>query len=188
MDGMAKQKEAADKAGAFDPTIFNISNATELPAYMSAYSDSIMGGNSRINAQVEKDASGANYIHISGKIVKKANLAFASMGISLSKEQRAPATDISDYSAIEFDARGNGEEYNLLYISDLVKDYNFHAAQFRPAKDWQTIRIPVSDIKQSTKFGKQIPLDLKTIRVISFCAAGKDYPIDLDLKNIHLVK
>ena len=43
-------------------------------------------------------------------------------------------------------------------------------------------------MKQSPYFGKQIALDLKTITDISFGASGKDYVVDMDLKNIHLVR
>ena len=176
------------KPMAFDPTALNIPNAATLPSYISTYTDNAMGGSSEINAKLQKDASGNSYVHLNGKVVKKGYAGFASLSFVLSMQKDVLPVDISGFNAIEFDTKGNGEEYVLLFLSSLVKDYNFHAAPFVTSKDWQTIKIPFSDLKQNQYYGKQIPLDLKTIKVISFSASGKDYDIDFDLRNIHLVK
>jgi imidazolonepropionase-like amidohydrolase len=174
--------------GIYDPKVFDIANKKPLPRYIYALSDSSMGGNSWMSAQLQKDGSGTNYIHLDGKIVKKGYLGFASLGFTLSMQNDNAPVDISGFSAVTFDARGNGETYHLVFISSLVKDYNFHGAPFTATKDWKTIKIPVSDLKQSPYYGKAIPLDLKTIQVVSFTATGKDYDINLDIKNIQLVK
>jgi hypothetical protein len=61
-------------------------------------------------------------------------------------------------------------------------------ATFNTTKDWQTVRVPFTDFKQSPYYGKKLQLDLKTIKMFCFSATGKAYTIDLDIKNIHFVK
>lgn len=179
---------AAVKSVAYDPTVFNIPAAGALPAYITLFTDKKMGGSSELDATVRKDATGADCIHMSGKIVKKGYMGFASLGFSMAKTEEMHPTDIDGYTAIEFDVKGNGETYSVLTVSSLVKDYNFHTATFTAPTEWKTVRIPFTDMKQSPYFGKQIALDLKTITDISFGASGKDYVVDMDLKNIHLVR
>ncbi len=179
---------AAVKSVAYDPTVFNIPAPGALPDYINVFTDKKMGGSSELYATARKDASGADCLHITGKIVKKGYMGFGSVGFSMAKTEEMHPTDIDGYTAIEFDVKGNGETYSVLTVSSLVKDYNFHTASFTAPTEWKTVRIPFTDMKQSPYFGKQIALDLKTITDISFGASGKDYLVDMDLKNIHLVR
>ncbi len=147
--------------------------------------DALAGGSSTINAELLKDPSG-NYIHLTGKVVKKGYMGFAGAGLGLGMNKEP--VDISSYKAIEFDVKGNDETYIVSLVSTLVKDYNYHSATFKTTHEWQTVKISFDDMKQSPFYGKQIALDLNTIRTISYTASGKDMDIDLSIRNIHLVK
>ena len=173
----------------YNPAALDI-NAATLPPWITTFSDKKAGGNSEMNAVLLKDPSGDSYLHLSGKVVKKGYFGFAGTSFGLSMNEDVAPVDISGFKAIEFDVRGNGETYLISLVSSLVKDYNFHSSTFKATKDWQTIKISFDDFKQSPYYGKQIPLDLKTIKAISYTASttGTGYDIDLDLKNIHLVK
>lgn len=61
-------------------------------------------------------------------------------------------------------------------------------APFNTEKEWKTVRVDFNKLAQSPYFGKKVPFDPKTILMIAFSATAKEYPIDIDLKNIHLVK
>lgn len=175
-----------EKSLPYDASVFDLNGLDKMPAYTIISTDAAMGGTSEITPSLKKD--NGTYIHLEGKVVPKGYVGFATLCFSLAKDEKSSPVDISAYSAVEFEEKGNGEAYNLMLISSLVKDYNYHMAPFTSSKEWKTIRIPFSDFKQSPFFGTKIDLNLKTIKMFCVSATGKAYPIDLDIKNIHLVK
>ena len=183
---MAQPAEEKIKPIVFAPAVLDISNAEQLPANFSTYSDAMGGGTSTIHAELREEPTGKKYVHLTGKVIMKGYLGFAGAGFGLGMNNEA--ADISDYKAVEFDVKGNGEDYVISLVSSLVKDHNYHSTTYKTSNDWQTVRILFGDTKQNPYYGKQIALDLKTIKGISFTASGKDMDIDLSIKNIHLVK
>jgi len=176
-----------EPAGNFNPASLNIDASGALSPSIHVYSDSMLGGLSRTSGELEKDAGGT-FLHLWGKIVRKGYLGFGGASFLLTTKSDIEATDISEYKAIEFDVKGNEESYAVKLASALVKDYNYHAATFKPAKEWKTVRVNFSDMKQNTYYGKQIALDLKTIEAINFDMSYKEADIDLEIKNVHLIK
>lgn len=179
-------KAEDEKPLAYNASVFDLNGLDKMPAYTIVSTDAAMGGTSELTPSLKKDDG--TYIHLEGKVVPKGYVGFATLCFPLAKDTKSSPVDISGYSAVEFEEKGNGEAYSLMLISSLVKDYNYHMAPFTSSKEWKTVSIPFSDFKQSPYFGTKMDLDLKTIKMFCISATGKAYPIDLDIKNIHLVK
>ena len=187
-----KQIDSSAKTAAlnFDPTALKLDNMEMLPPYVVAYSDKVVGGTSELNFQLQKEDARHNHLHLAGKVIIKGYVGFTGVSFNLAKgtERPLPEVDISAYKAIEFDVKGNGEQYYVVMPSGLVKDFNYHSASFKADKEWNTVKIPFGELKQSAYFGKQVGFDPTTIKAIIFLAGYKNYDVDFDIKNIHLVK
>lgn len=184
-----EQPKPADVVGGtFDPAVFNVDAQSALPTSVGIYSDSVMGGASRINVtSMPKDGNPADrYIAARGSVVLKGMMGFAGVQISLHNDEPA---DLTAYDGISFEVRGNGETYTLKIVSNLVQDYNYHAKEFKTTGEWQTIKIPFSALAQSPYWGKKLALALNTIVYVAFEAGGRDYKnVSFDLDAIRFYK
>jgi len=81
-----------------------------------------------------------------------------------------------------FEVAGNNEDYNIHFrTSDLWFPWQSYRASFKATSDWQTIRIPFSDLdayKTSQKFRQN---KLKRIGLVGI---GRDFLADLCLASI----
>lgn len=152
--------DAAVTAIPYDPSVFDLNGLAQLPDYTASFSDSLMGGKSSIRGALRHDGNAA-VLHLDGKVVVSGYSGFATLGFALSKKNDDLPVDISAYSGIEFDVKGNGETYYLLFASTLVKDYNFYMAPFNTGKEWNTVRVNFDKLAQSPYFGKKVPFDPK---------------------------
>lgn len=184
-----EQPKPTDVAGGvFNPAVFDIDAQSVLPASVGVYSDSMMGGASRLSVtSVQKDGQPSDrYIAARGSVTMKGMMGFAGVQISLSDDK---PVDLTVYDGISFDVRGNGETYTLKVVSNLVQDYNYHAKEFKTTGEWQTIKVPFSALAQNPYWGKKLALALNTIVYIAFEAGGRDYKnVSFDLDNIRFYK
>ncbi len=167
--------------------VFEWNALTKLPDYISFYTDQMMGGTSTGTLQIEKEQA-VNTLHLAGKMEKKGFMGFVGLFINLSKTDKDLPVNLSGYTEVEFEVRGNEESYDVVLGSALVKDYNYHKAPFKPTKEWKKVKIIFSDFKQNPWFGKKINLDLQTITALNFETSLKSCPVDLQIKNIQFIK
>jgi imidazolonepropionase-like amidohydrolase len=183
-----QESPATVTATTFDPAVFDFDGRSVPPASVGVYSDSMMGGASRISiASVQKDGRATDrYITARGSVTMKGMMGFAGVQISLGDDK---PVDLTAYDGITFDVRGNGEAYMFKLVSNLVKDYNYHAKEFKTTGEWQTIKIPFSALSQNPYWGKKIALSLNTIVYVAFEAGNRDYKnVSFDLDNIRFYK
>lgn len=175
---------AGTTIAAIDTTLLDFRKLEKLPEYISTYSDSFMNGNSTIEVKILREAGA---LELKGKVVKKGFIGFAGVFIGLNNKMIMQPVDLSDYESISFEVQGNIENYKFKLASSLVTDYNYHSKDFPAGKEWNTITVPFTELKQ-TPWGKQIKLDLKTITHLVVEASAKDQEIDLRIRNICLKK
>jgi hypothetical protein len=171
----------------FDSKVFEFNSLVKLPSYISIYTDASMGGASTATLQLEKDAN-TNSIHLTGNMVKKGYVGFVGAYINLSKTEEDRPVNLEPFKYVEFDVKGNAENYDAVLGSLLIKDYNYHKAKFTPTKEWKTIKISFEDFKQNPWYGKKVKLDLQTISALNFETSEKSCAVDIQIKNIHFVK
>lgn len=175
-------------AAAFDSAAVDFDAMRQLSPAVGVYSDSMMGGASRISVALEQknDSAGDRYIAARGQVVVRGMIGFAGVQISLHNDA---SVDLTTFDGIEFDVRGNGEPYMLKLVSSLVQDYNYHATEFPTDSEWRTVRVPFSALAQNPYRGKKLALALNTITYIAFEAGGRNYEtVRFDVDNIRFYK
>ena len=61
--------------------------------------------------------------------------------------------DLSRYTGVTFDVRGEGQ-CKFLVSSYLVRNTDSYAAPFTASDQWQTIKIPFSDLRRRSEIGR----------------------------------
>lgn len=140
--------------------------------------DQVMGGIS--SGKLTLDTyRGSDCLRMQGNVSTENNGGFVQIALSLSDKDDF---DASAFAGIEMVVAGNNEDYNIHFrTSDLWFPWQSYRASFKATSDWQTIRIPFSDLdayKTSQKFRQN---KLKRIGLVGI---GRDFLADLCLASI----
>ncbi len=140
--------------------------------------DQVMGGIS--SGKLTLDTyRGSDCLRMQGNVSTENNGGFVQIALSLSDKDDF---DASAFAGIEMEVAGNNEDYNIHFrTSDLWFPWQSYRASFIATSDWQTIRIPFSDLdayKTSQKFRQN---KLKRIGLVGI---GRDFLADLCLASI----
>lgn len=176
--------QAASTHVPLDATLLDIARSDKLPPNVATYTDGVLGGKSEVDCEIKKEAEGKRFLHMAGKIVPTGFIMFGGVAMGLGEEE-LDQVNLSGYTSISFDVKGNGRNYFFRLQSAEVKDYNYHSQSFKTSGEWQTVTIEFNKLEQSPYFGKKISLDLKTITSICF-EATEQMNVNLDIKNIRL--
>lgn len=154
----------------------------ELTQPWEFVSDTVMGGNS--SGQIEKlSVDGRFATRLTGDVSLENNGGFVQMAFDINTD--GTAFDTSDWSAVEVDVLGNGEEYDFrLRTSDLDRPWQSYRTSFVAPHHWTTIRIPFGDFKPHKT---DIPLDVTRIRRMGVLAIGRVFSADIALSAVRLV-
>jgi hypothetical protein len=142
------------------------------------FTDTVMGGVSTGNIAVDNH-NGKNCLRLRGNVSTDNNGGFVQMALSLSEQGIFNA---SDYNGLEFEISGNNESYNLHLRTDgLWFPWQSYRASFNATPDWQTVRIPFTDLeayKTSQDFRRE------KLKRIGLLGIGRDFQADLCLASI----
>ena len=154
----------------------------ELTPSWEFVSDTVMGGNS--SGQIETlQVDGKFATRLTGDVSLENNGGFVQMAFDI--ESDGKPFDASDWSAIEIDVFGHGEEYDFrLSTSDLARPWQSYRASFVAPHHWTTVRIPFGDFKAHKT---DIPLDVKRIRRMGVLAIGRVFSADIAVSAVRLV-
>jgi hypothetical protein len=140
--------------------------------------DTVMGGVSSGSIDIDSHA-GKKCLRLRGKVSTENNGGFVQMALPLSRNN---IFDASAYDGIEFEVSGNNESYNIhLRTKGLWFPWQSYRASFIATPEWQTIRIPFSELeayKTTQKFRKD---ELKRIGLVGI---GRNFRADLCLGSI----
>ena len=140
--------------------------------------DQVMGGIS--SGKLTLDTyRGSDCLRMQGNVSTENNGGFVQIALSLSDKDDF---DASAFAGIKMEVAGNNEDYNIHFrTSDLWFPWQSYRASFEATNDWQTIRVPFSDLdayKTSQKFRQN---KLKRIGLVGI---GRDFLADLCLASI----
>ena len=140
--------------------------------------DQVMGGVS--SGQLTLDTyRGKNCLRMRGDVSTENNGGFVQMALSLTDGN---SFDASAFTGIIMEIAGNNEGYNMhLRTSSLRFPWQSYRASFKATFDWQTIRIPFSDLdayKTSEEFSQD---KLKRIGLVGI---GRDFQANLFLASL----
>jgi len=94
--------------------------------------------------------------------------------------------DAEQYSGIEVDVLGNGEDYNIhVTTTRSFPPWRFYKHTFETTDTWTRIRLPWSDF---TSESFRQPLDPSTINRLNVTAYARDFEADLAVSRIALYR
>ncbi|MEM9077613.1 MAG: CIA30 family protein [Bacteroidota bacterium] len=136
--------------------------------------DVVMGGKSYGNFYLNEDGNGV----FEGRVSLENNGGFSSLRHQLSK------TGIEKHSTVVLRVKGDGKKYQFR-IKDKRSNYYSYVSYFKNPKEWQTIRIPLSEMYANFR-GRRLNIpnyDKKTIEEIGFLIGNKtaeDFNLEID--------
>lgn len=141
--------------------------------------DTVMGGVSTGRIIPFRDA-GEPAMRLTGNVSLENNGGFIQMASDLSDPGQV--FDASGYTALSFDARGNGESYAIsLRTSDLQRPWQSYRAVFTATEQWQKINLPFDAFSPNNT---EIPLNTRRLRRIGIIAVGRAFEADVAVKSI----
>ena len=154
------------------------SNAQPLndPSTWQGVTDQVMGGVSNL---IIKHSEGIFYM--TGNVSTDNNGGF----VRLSNR-----VDISsnDFQGIKFKAKGNNETYEIhVTLKGLkIPPWSYFSQSFDVTEQWQEYQISFKDLKRSSGFSAA-SMKAKNIRDLSIAGFGRDFVVDLAIKDISLI-
>ena len=98
--------------------------------------------------------------------------------------------DISsnDFKGIKFKAKGNNETYEIhVTLKGLkIPPWSYFSQSFNVTDQWQEYQISFKDLKRSSGFSAA-SMKAKNIRDLSIAGFGRDFVVDLAIKDISLI-
>ena len=94
----------------------------------------------------------------------------------------------NDFKGIKFKAKGNNETYEIhVTLKGLkIPPWSYFSQGFDVNDDWQEYEILFKDLKRSSGFSAA-PMKAKNIRDLSIAGFGRDFKVDLAIKEISLI-
>ena len=140
--------------------------------------DTVMGGVSTGNIMVD-NLDGKNCLRMRGNVSTENNGGFVQMALSLSERG---VFDASDYDGLEIEVSGNKELYNVHFRSaGLWFPWQSYRASFTATPDWQTVRIPFTEL-EAYKTSQNFPQD--KLKRVGLLGIGRNFQADLCLGSI----
>jgi hypothetical protein len=108
---------------------------------------------------------------------------YADVGASM------PTSDLSQFKAVRFAAKGDGKTYLVVLRRGAVRDYGHFRAIFKASKEWTPVEIKFDDLKQPD-WAHQTPRGFVDVTSIAFMpgVSFSDEDYDLSIDNVELVK
>ena len=92
----------------------------------------------------------------------------------------------NNYKGIEITLRGNGEKYSTHITTDYTLfPWQYYAHEVLTTKKWKTVKIYFEQFKKS-HFYQPKSFNSKEIKTLGFVAIGKNFDVELDVKDIKL--
>ena len=94
----------------------------------------------------------------------------------------------NDFKGIKFKAKGNNESYEIhVTLKGLkIPPWSYFSQAFDVNEDWQEYEIFFKDLKRSSGFSAS-SMKAKNIRDLSIAGFGRDFEVDLAIKDISLI-
>jgi len=156
---------------------FNVfSYQLQNPQEWAVITDQVMGGVSELRIRHAN-----NTFFLSGEVSTKNNGGFVRLSNSIN-------INSNDFQGIRFKARGNNETYEIhVTLKGLkIPPWSYFSQSFDVTNEWQEYEIFFRDLKRSSGFSAA-SMKAKNIRDLSIAGFGRDFEVDLAIKEISLI-
>ena len=149
-----------------------LSNISNNPSNWYVVTDQVMGGKSELQVSVD-----GGVFSLNGYVTTENNGGFVRLAHS-------PENVDKEVQGIRFMAKGNNETYEVHVTMQGLRmpPWAYHSSTFDVNAEWKMFEINFSDFeKKSGVSAKHRP---NNIRDISFAGYGRDFDVDLQVKEI----
>ena len=149
-----------------------LSNISNNPSNWYVVTDQVMGGKSELQVSVD-----GGVFSLNGYVTTENNGGFVRLAHS-------PENVDKEVQGIRFMAKGNNETYEVHVTMQGLRmpPWAYHSSTFDVNTEWKMFEINFSDFeKKSGVSGRLLP---NNIRDISFAGYGRDFDVDLQVKEI----
>ena len=149
-----------------------LSNISNNPSNWYLVTDQVMGGKSELKVEVDDGV-----FSLSGYVTTENNGGFVRLAHS-------PKNVNKQVKGIRFMAKGNNETYEIHVTMQGLRmpPWAYHSSTFDVNTEWKMFEINFSDFEK--KSGVSAKLLPNNIRDISFAGYGRDFDVDLQVKEI----
>ena len=146
------------------------------PNAWRAITDQVMGGVSNLSVS-----------HSEGVFFMKGNVSTDNNGGFVRLSNRIDINS-NNFHGIKFKAKGNNETYEIHVTLKGIKvpPWSYFSKGFDVTNEWQEYEIFFEDLKRSSGISTAT-MRAKNIRDISIAGYGKDFNVDLAIKEISLI-
>ena len=157
--------------------ILSMSSFSEIsnnPLNWYVVTDQVMGGKSELEADFDDGV-----FNLNGFVTTVNNGGFVRLA-------HRPENIDKEVRGIRFMAKGNNETYEVHVTMQGLRmpPWAYHSSTFDVTSEWQVFEINFTDFEK--KSGMSPRLNPKNIRDISFAGYGRDFEVDLKVKEINL--
>jgi hypothetical protein len=149
-----------------------LSNISNNPSNWYLVTDQVMGGKSELRVDVDDGV-----FSLSGYVTTENNGGFVRLAHS-------PKNVDKEVKGIRFMAKGNNETYEVHVTMQGLRmpPWAYHSSTFDVNTEWKMFEINFSDFEK--KSGISAKLLPNNIRDISFAGYGRNFDVDLQVKEI----
>jgi adhesin HecA-like repeat protein len=145
--------------------------------------DTVMGGVSR-GTIAEEEVAGRMAVRLSGQVSLDNNGGFIQIATDLRPD--GGSVDVSSWTGLEFDVRGNGEDYNIhLRTDDVSRPWQSYRMTFAARSQWATLRWPFSDFEPHRI---DTPFNPARLRRIGVVAIGREFDADIAVAGLRFFR
>ena len=146
------------------------------PSAWRPITDQVMGGISNLSIS-----------HSEGVFFMKGNVSTENNGGFVRLSNRIDISS-NNFHGIKFKAKGNNETYEIHVTLKGIKmpPWSYFSKGFDVTNEWQEYEIFFKDLKRSSGISTA-SMKAKNIRDISIAGYGKDFNVDLAIKEISLI-
>lgn len=146
------------------------------PSDWRGITDQVMGGLSELIIQ-----------HDDGVFYMSGNVSTDNNGGFVRLSNRIDINN-NDFVGIRFKARGNNEAYEIhVTLKGLkIPPWSYFSQSFDVTNEWKEYEIFFRDLKRSSGFSAA-SMKAKNIRDLSIAGSGRDFEVDLAIKEISLI-
>jgi len=150
----------------------SFSDISNNPSSWYIVTDQVMGGKSELEAGFDNGV-----FSLKGYVTTANNGGFVRL-------VHRPENINKEIKGIRFMARGNNESYEVHITMQGLRmpPWAYHSSTFDVDSDWKMFEINFSEFKK--KSGMSPRLNPRNIRDISFAGYGRDFEVNLEVKEI----
>ncbi len=148
------------------------SQMSDDPNNWTVVTDQVMGGKSELKADYDQGT-----IQLKGYVTTQNNGGFVRLA-------HRPESISNDIKGIKFMAKGNDETYEIHVTMKGIKwpPWGYHSTTFDVDSEWKEYYVEFKDFKNNSYISPS--LKPKNIRDISFAGYGRDFDVDLAIKDV----